>query len=151
MTGRGGKILHTTDGGINWTDQAITDIDLNDIFITGQNHGWAVGDGGTILHGEKTGFVGVKNLPLPVLKNLIRVYPNPFDTQVSLSYKLQQNSLVSLTVYDITGHIVSRTSHGMQPRGMHEIVYNAKAFPAGIYFFKLKTNEHIQTCKLIKL
>jgi hypothetical protein len=151
VTGRGGKILQTSDGGANWTDQSITDIDLNDIFITGLNHGWAVGDGGTILHGENTGFVGVKTLGAPHSAFVVKAYPNPFEKQTTLSYSLQQSSFVNVTVFDITGHMISRTSHGMQPMGTHEILFDGAGLPAGIYYFELKTGEYIYTSKLIKL
>jgi len=151
VTGRGGKILHTSDGGVNWTDQSITDIDLNDIFITGLNHGWAVGDGGTILHGKNTGFVGVKTLGAPHSAFVIKAYPNPFDKQTTLSYSLQKSSFVNLTVFDITGHIISRTSHGMQAGGAHEILFDGEDLPDGVYVFELQTNEYIHTSKLIKL
>jgi photosystem II stability/assembly factor-like uncharacterized protein len=46
-----GAILVSADGGASWFVQDNTGMwGLNDIFFIGPNHGWAVGDNGTVLH-----------------------------------------------------------------------------------------------------
>jgi len=56
--GQGGKILHTSDGGQNWSPQnSNVTVDLNDICFINSQQGWAVGSQGTILtttNGGKT-------------------------------------------------------------------------------------------------
>jgi photosystem II stability/assembly factor-like uncharacterized protein len=54
--GRWGTILHSSDGGQNWTAQISgTDYTLSSITFTDPQHGWAVGDGGTIVSTEDGG------------------------------------------------------------------------------------------------
>jgi photosystem II stability/assembly factor-like uncharacterized protein len=56
--GQGGKILHTTDGGLNWTAQiSNVSFDLRDVNFVNSEQGWIVGAGATILvtsNGGKT-------------------------------------------------------------------------------------------------
>jgi hypothetical protein len=44
-----GAILATVDGGMHWQPQATLDQGLNSICFVDATHGWAVGDGGTVL------------------------------------------------------------------------------------------------------
>jgi len=47
--GAGGTVITTTNGGIDWFSQTISDKKLNDVYFVDELHGWAVGDDGTIL------------------------------------------------------------------------------------------------------
>ena len=66
------------------------------------------------------------------------VYPNPFNPSTAISYKLQAASLVSLTVYDITGREVTTLVTGHSSLGEHRIVWDAEDLPSGVYFVRLK-------------
>ena len=51
VCGRWGTVLHTADGGKNWTPQSSgTDNTLCSIYFVDLRNGWAVGEEGTILH-----------------------------------------------------------------------------------------------------
>jgi photosystem II stability/assembly factor-like uncharacterized protein len=51
-----GAILRTDDGGVSWQAQAAhASRPLNDIFFVDALRGWAVGDGGTIVHTARGG------------------------------------------------------------------------------------------------
>jgi photosystem II stability/assembly factor-like uncharacterized protein len=56
--GQGGKILHTTNGGTNWTSQnSNVAVDLQDVCFVNGEQGYAVGNAGTLLgttNGGKT-------------------------------------------------------------------------------------------------
>jgi hypothetical protein len=45
-----GTVLKTTDGGTNWSSQTIGRIQLNSVYFTDKNTGWAVGVDGIILN-----------------------------------------------------------------------------------------------------
>jgi photosystem II stability/assembly factor-like uncharacterized protein len=52
----GGAVLRTDDGGLTWQAQpSRTAFRLNDVFFVDELHGWAVGDGGVILHTARGG------------------------------------------------------------------------------------------------
>jgi photosystem II stability/assembly factor-like uncharacterized protein len=49
--GASGAIQRSDDGGDHWTQQAShTQYHLRDVYFTDVNRGWAVGDGGTVMH-----------------------------------------------------------------------------------------------------
>jgi photosystem II stability/assembly factor-like uncharacterized protein len=52
----GGMILRTDDGGLSWEAQAShTSFRLDDVFFIDELRGWAVGEGGTIVHTARGG------------------------------------------------------------------------------------------------
>ncbi len=52
----GGAVLRSQDGGVTWQAQAShTNFRLNDVFFVDELRGWAVGQGGTILHTARGG------------------------------------------------------------------------------------------------
>ena len=60
ICGGGGQILHSANGGVAWTSQVSgTTLDLNTIFFTDSQHGWAAGysnsDHGLVLHTSNGG------------------------------------------------------------------------------------------------
>ena len=65
--GAGGRISHSTDGGITWTDQASgTSANLNDVFFASDAlRGIAVGDSGTIVWTANGGEPGPTPTPTP--------------------------------------------------------------------------------------
>jgi len=67
VCGRGGTVLHTTDGGLNWVRQDTgTDYTLLSISFIDAMKGWAVGDEGTIVHTEDGGKTWAKQKsPVP--------------------------------------------------------------------------------------
>ncbi len=51
-----GAVLRSDDAGVTWTSQeSHTNFRLNDVFFTDPLHGWAVGNGGTVLHTARGG------------------------------------------------------------------------------------------------
>ena len=52
----GGMVLRSDDGGVTWQAQAShTGTRLNDVLFVDALHGWAVGEGGTIIHTARGG------------------------------------------------------------------------------------------------
>lgn len=56
-SGVGGTVLRTDDGGLTWQAQVSnTPTHLNAVFFVDSQRGWAVGDGGIIIHTANAGF-----------------------------------------------------------------------------------------------
>jgi hypothetical protein len=77
--------------------------------------------------------------------------PNPFKSEVTLEYELQQSSYVQLSLYNQLGKRVMEILDKYQAKGKHELKIKGNDLPSGIYFCTLKTSEGIQTKKIIKL
>ncbi len=76
------------------------------------------------------------------LSNQISNFPNPASFSTTFRYTLEENSLVSLKVYDIVGNLVKILVDGFQPAGNQEIVWDLKNdnlvdVPSGNYFYEL--------------
>jgi photosystem II stability/assembly factor-like uncharacterized protein len=72
--GRGGTIVNTTNGGLNWTSQTSgTDELLTSIYLIDQNYGWAVGTYGKIIH-TTNGGLNWMNQTSPTQNDLYGVY-----------------------------------------------------------------------------
>jgi len=76
-------------------------------------------------------------------------YPNPFNPTTKISYQLAKNSDVILKVFDITGKIVKTLVNEPQSVGEYSIEFNASGLSSGTYIYQLKTNDFIQTKKMM--
>jgi hypothetical protein len=78
-------------------------------------------------------------------------YPNPFNPSTNIKYEIiENNSLVNLTVYDLTGRSLTNLVEEKQNKGVYEINFNANSFSSGVYFYRLAVNGNIiDTRKMI--
>jgi hypothetical protein len=97
------------------------------------------------------------NIEPPLLKaerfNISRNYPNPFNSATVIEYRLQQDAVVSVNIYDILGRQVETLlAETAQPAGQHSIIWNAGEFPSGIYLYGIRIGESmiIRKCLLLK-
>ena len=71
-------------------------------------------------------------------------YPNPFNPLTRIEFSLETSSLVDLTVYDLSGRMVSQLVHDTMPAGDHFVTWNGRTAagtpaPAGLYHYVMKT------------
>jgi hypothetical protein len=78
-------------------------------------------------------------------------YPNPFNAQTTISYSLPMASDVSLDIFDLLGRKIETLASGHQVAGEHSIIWNAGDTPSGVYFYRLKAGERIETNKMVLL
>ncbi|MBN2280362.1 MAG: T9SS type A sorting domain-containing protein [Candidatus Marinimicrobia bacterium] len=76
-------------------------------------------------------------------------YPNPFNPTTVIEYQIPKNSAVSLKIFDVSGKLVETLVNENQPGGTYKIQWDASHFPSGIYFYKLVTEGHSGTHKMI--
>jgi hypothetical protein len=89
-----------------------------------------------------------QNLLNPVI---FTISPNPFTNEITIMYEIPRKSKTSLEIYNYFGQLVSILVDEIKQQGKHKIQLDGKELPAGIYFCVLKTNEGIQTRKIVKL
>jgi hypothetical protein len=85
--------------------------------------------------------VGVDDTP-PTVRGgrLLQNVPNPFNPATAINFELYDNDLVSLEVLDVQGRVIeSLLINRPYEVGQHEIRWEARDVPSGIYFFRLRT------------
>jgi hypothetical protein len=75
-------------------------------------------------------------------------HPNPFNAQTLIQYNLPGESDVSLTIFDILGRQVETLIDGYQTAGPHQVIWNADNSPSGIYFYRLKADNTVETKRM---
>ena len=82
---------------------------------------------------------------------LYQNYPNPFNPKTLIQYSFPKNGQVSLKVYDLSGTEIATLIEGIQQAGNHFVIFDGSNLASGVYFYQLKTDQLIQTKKLILL
>ena len=75
-------------------------------------------------------------------------YPNPFNPSTTISYALQKQSEVKISVYDLLGHEVAVLVNGTQTAGNHDVQFDGANLASGMYFYKLQAAEKVITRKM---
>ena len=65
-------------------------------------------------------------------------YPNPFNPATRIRYAVPHASSVRLAVYDVQGRLVEVLVEAEQPPGWHEVTFEARGLPSGVYFYRLE-------------
>lgn len=88
---------------------------------------------------------------LPTKYLLSQNYPNPFNPSTAISFALPQAGNVKLTVYDAVGKEVATLVNKNMSAGNYKVNWNAGSMASGIYFYRLLTDNFVQTNKMILL
>lgn len=72
---------------------------------------------------------------------LYQNFPNPFNENTEICFYLPVKTFADLTVYNILGEKVGTLLSGELPPGEYRIVFRNNNYPAGTYFYKLKTPD----------
>lgn len=82
---------------------------------------------------------------------LYQNYPNPFNNQTEISYHLNQQTNIELSIQSILGQKILNIEEGIKSAGNHTIKFNSNGLVSGIYFCVLKTNNKILVNKMLLL
>ncbi len=98
---------------------------------------------------------------LPLETVLLRNYPNPFNPETWIPYRLATDALVVLTIYDGNGQIVRTLDMGHQTAAAYERQSKAiywdgrngvgESVASGVYFYTLTADDFSATRKMLIL
>jgi hypothetical protein len=82
------------------------------------------------------------------------VWPNPFNSQLTISIKSPSTSasaLTSLSIHDITGREVAELDGEwkMENGTKHSVVWDASEFPAGVYLIRVQSGSQVAVKKVV--
>jgi|WetSurMetagenome_2_1015567.scaffolds.fasta_scaffold01309_4 hypothetical protein len=88
---------------------------------------------------------------LPSKFSLSQNYPNPFNPSTKISWQSPVGCWQTLKIYDVLGNEVSTLVDEYKPAGTYERTWYEANLPSGIYFYQLKTENYIETKKMVLL
>jgi len=79
-------------------------------------------------------------------------YPSPFNDNTTLKYRLPENGLVKIRVYNAIGELVTELVNESQQSGYHAAEFRPENLPAGMYTFRLEyTGANTSKYMVLKL
>lgn len=79
----------------------------------------------------------------------IDIYPNPVHSTANISFELNQNGPVKISVTDISGRVVKQFDLENQSKGENEFSFNCNDLISGVYLLNVKAGSSIQNAKFI--
>ncbi len=96
--------------------------------------------------------VGAPDAPgHPVTFRLYPNYPNPFNPLTEISYSVPVKSRVLLTIYNVLGEKVTTLVNEVKNAGTFIVEFDAAELSSGIYFYRLETEHHKSTKRMLLL
>lgn len=80
-------------------------------------------------------------------------FPNPYHDQINIRFNLEQESNINLSVYDITGRLVTVLHKGLESAGEKNFKFSAKQMKlgAGAYIVRLIVNGEETSKRILEL
>jgi len=68
---------------------------------------------------------------------ITRVYPTPADNQISIDIIIPTKSYIDISIYDITGRIVSTVASGLYNQGEYTLTSDISYLANGVYIVRM--------------
>jgi hypothetical protein len=78
------------------------------------------------------------------------IYPNPFDTQFSIDYKMETTGDVIIDLYDISGKKISAIENERKTPGKYQVLFNIDELKAGFYLLRMELNHVPYFYKMVR-
>ncbi|MBN1633517.1 MAG: T9SS type A sorting domain-containing protein [Ignavibacteria bacterium] len=91
--------------------------------------------------------IGDPSLPSDDYK-LYQNYPNPFNPTTKISFKINKEGFVYLSVFNLVGQEVSVLVYENKKPGIYEVEFDAQDIPSGIYLYKLQINGYVSVKRM---
>jgi hypothetical protein len=76
-------------------------------------------------------------------------FPNPFNTSITISFELERESTVQLTILNEHGGLVNHLLDEYMPAGTHEITWQPTHLSSGVYIVQLRADNVMKTQRII--
>lgn len=128
---------------------AVIPLGANKISANGQAQVWFQGGKWGVWFGIGQRDLEVSNTEL-VQNDDIKIYPNPFDENLTLEVELDQQEQLTITVYDLLGKEVYTQSR-LAGQGMNKEVLPLATLTVGSYIVKTQIGNGVTASKIMKL
>ena len=93
---------------------------------------------------------------VPIQYSLKQNYPNPFNPSTKIDFTIAKESLVNITIFDISGNKIKNLINTYYSPSHRSIQWNAKnnqgePVSAGVYLYRIQAGNFVDTKKMIFL
>jgi flagellar hook assembly protein FlgD len=86
----------------------------------------------------------------------LTAYPNPFNPETIIKYRISTAGPVTLAIYDVKGRLVDTLASESKPAGEHSATWSARdaagrPVASGVYFARLESETQVRTIKVLLL
>jgi photosystem II stability/assembly factor-like uncharacterized protein len=138
---------YSNNNGTTWN--YINNLAYGSASFSSPNSGWSAGMNDSVY--KWVGFlteVNENSLTADDFR-LSQNYPNPFNPSTTINFSIQTSGFVTLKVYDVLGDAVATLVNEEKPAGVYQVSFNAADLSSGIYFYKLRAGNFVETRKMI--
>ncbi|MFH1196429.1 MAG: T9SS type A sorting domain-containing protein [bacterium] len=93
-------------------------------------------------------FVQTPDENIPESFSLEQNYPNPFNPVTTICYRLPQAGLITLEIFNVLGQKLETLVNEFQTAGKYQLQWKPQDLPSGIYFYRIKSGQFINTKKM---
>lgn len=152
-----GKVYRSADWGTTWAamgsglpDTTISVLAVDplhpQLVYAGTGKGLYSIISGSLSPADTAGAEVGEDRGLPTTTALGQNFPNPFNLQTSIPYRLKASSVVLLEIFDLQGHRVRTLKQGLQPPGRYRLVWDGRdgqgqELASGIYLVRLQVGN----------
>jgi len=121
-------------------------------YDTSLNSAQAVSDSAFVISNP----LGANPVPEMARFDLLQNYPNPFNPVTNLEFILDEQSRVSMVIYDISGKVIRSMVNETRSSGRHVVIWNGqddyeKPVASGIYVCRLEAQGKAAMRKIVLL
>ena len=70
---------------------------------------------------------------------IVSAYPNPFNSNTTLTYNLVEESDISIGLFDLNGRMILELKNGSEKSGLHSLTIDGATMASGVYIIQLQT------------
>lgn len=135
--------IPATGNGVGTTNYSFTDVNVQ----AGNTYYYMIKD--VSIYGYPTLHNDVVAVSLAGEFALAQNYPNPFNPETTIRFSVPASAQTRLDVYDVGGRLVQTLVNGTVDAGNHQITWNAKDLPSGMYIYRLTAGTQTATGKMM--
>ncbi|MBI2430337.1 MAG: T9SS type A sorting domain-containing protein [Ignavibacteriales bacterium] len=146
-------VFLSTDNGASWTHQGLVAIGVNILAVNGTHLFAGTNSAGVWRRPLSEMITGVNDQTTspPFQFVLEQNYPNPFNPSTKIRFAVPGLSFVLLKVYNLLGQEVATLVNEEKRAGSYEVQWNAIGFSSGIYFYKLRSGNFVETKRMLMI
>jgi DUF4097 and DUF4098 domain-containing protein YvlB len=143
-------------GNISMGDSMLFEVSFNAFSDSSTEEGYIVFQSNSPSSPDSISFVanlvtGLNRSESTLLQSfsLSQNYPNPFNPSTYFNFTLPTTENVEFIIYDVNGQIVETLLDNKLVAGNYKLKFNGKYLSSGVYIYKLKAGNFVQSHKMI--